>query len=76
MRTKLTESINKCEKSEGEKVVELIGYIESQTEKITIKQFACFCASNGYWAEFRRSATIFIKIIEEHNLRCFEQEEA
>lgn len=33
MRTKLTESINKCEKSEGEKVVELIAYIESQNEK-------------------------------------------
>lgn len=69
LKTKLKESISKVEKSEGEKVCELIEYIESQEEKITIKNFANFCASNGYWAEFRRSATIFIKIIEEHNQR-------
>lgn len=67
LRQKLVESINKIEKSEGEKVVELIDYIESQETRITIKSFANYCASQGYWAEFRRSATIFIKIIDEHN---------
>lgn len=67
MRTKLAESLNKCEKSEGEKVAELIDYISSQKCHISVKSFASYCASNGYWAEFRRSASIFIKIIEEHN---------
>lgn len=67
LRTKLAESIQRNEKSEGEKVVELLEYIESQEKKISIKSFARYCASNGYWAEFRRSATIFIKMIEEHN---------
>lgn len=67
LRTKLAESIQKNEKSEGEKVVELIEYIETQDKIISIKSFASYCASQGYWAEFRRSATIFIKIIDEHN---------
>lgn len=67
LRQKLVESINKVEKSEGEKVCELIDYIESQETKITIKSFSQFCAKNGYWSEFRRSASIFIKIIDEHN---------
>ena len=67
LKQKLVESINKVEKSEGEKVVELIEYIEKQDYKISIKAFANYCASQGYWSEFRRSATIFIKIIDEHN---------
>lgn len=69
LKQKLVESINKVEKSEGEKVLELIEYIESQNDRITIKSFANFCAQQGYWSEFRRSATIFIKIIDEHNSR-------
>lgn len=69
LQTRLKESITKEEKSEGEKVVELLDYIESNPDKITIRNFASYCAHNGYWAEFRRSATIFIKIIEEHNYR-------
>lgn len=67
LKQKLVETINKVEKSEGEKVVELIGYIESQETKISLKQFANYCAINGYWSEFRRSASIFIRIIDEHN---------
>lgn len=67
LKTKLVESINKTEKSEGEKVIELIDYIENYNGKISIKTFASYCASQGYWSEFRRSASIFIKIIDEHN---------
>lgn len=71
LRTKLAESINKVERSEGEKVCDLIAYIESKNELLTIKHFAQFCASEGYWSEFRRSATIFLKIIEEHNQKFY-----
>ena len=67
IKNKLMECLNNVSKSEGEKVSELIEYIESQNEIITIKNFARYCAQNGYWAEFRRSASIFIKIIDEHN---------
>lgn len=67
LKNRLVESINKMEKSEGEKVVELIEYINGYEGRLSITEFAKFCAANGYWAEFRRSGSIFCKIIEEHN---------
>lgn len=67
LKTKLLESINKVEKSEGEKVVELIEFIGEYEGRLRITDFATHCAKNGYWAEFRRSGAIFCKIIEEHN---------
>lgn len=69
LRSKLVESINKVEKSEGEKVVELIQFIKDYDGKLTVTEFAEFCALNGYWGEFRRSGSIFCKMIEEKNLR-------
>lgn len=67
LKSKLVESINKVEKSEGEKVVELIQFIKEYEGKLTVTEFAPYCAINGYWAEFRRSGSIFCKMIEEHN---------
>lgn len=67
LKTKLHESINKVEKSEGEKVVELIQFIREYDGKLRITDFAEYCAKNGYWAEFRRSGAIFCKIIDEKN---------
>lgn len=67
LRTKLIESINKIEKSEGEKVVELIQFIKEYEGILSITEFAEYCAKNGYWSEFRRSGAIFCKIIDEHN---------
>lgn len=67
LRTKLIESINRVEKSEGEKVVELIQFIKEYDGRLSITEFAEYCAKNGYWAEFRRSGAIFCKIIDEHN---------
>lgn len=69
LRTKLAESIQKQEKSEGEKVVELIAFIRNSEKVITITEFAEYCAKNGYWAEFRRSGAIFVKILDEQNSR-------
>lgn len=67
LKSKLVESINKVEKSEGEKVVELIQFIKEYEGKLTITDFASYCALNGYWSEFRRSGAIFCKMIDEHN---------
>lgn len=67
LKTKLVESINKVEKSEGEKVVELIQFIQEYDGKLTVTEFASYCAINGYWSEFRRSGAIFCKMIDEHN---------
>lgn len=68
LKVKLVESINKTEKSEGEKVVELIAFIRDYDGPLKITDFAEYCAKNGYWSEFRRSGAIFCKIIEEHNV--------
>ena len=65
--TKLREIISKTDKSEGEKVVELIQYIRDLNCKLSVIDFAEFCALNGYWSEFRRSGSIFCRIIDENN---------
>lgn len=67
LKTRLVESINKIEKSEGEKVVDLLEYITERNDYISITEFANYCAKNGYWSEFRRSGSIFCKVLEEHN---------
>lgn len=67
LQTRISELINKKEKSEGEKVSELLEYINDFEGRLSITQFAKYCAKNGYWAEFRRSGAIFCKIIEEKN---------
>lgn len=67
LKKRLKEKINGVDKTEGEKVYELIDYIENQADVIRVTAFAKYCASNGYWAEFRRSGMIFCKMIEEHN---------
>lgn len=67
LSTKLKESINKVDKSEGEKVSELIEFITSCETPLSVTTFASYCAKNGYWSEFRRSGAIFCKIIDEHN---------
>lgn len=57
----------KINKSETEKVIELIDIIENSDGIISIPDFKKFCATNDYWSEFRRSGNIFCKIIDEHN---------
>ena len=63
---KLKEIVNSLSKTEGEKVCDLIGFIE-ENEYLTVKELSLYCAKNGYWSEFRRGASIFLKILEEHN---------
>ena len=55
------------ELTEGEKVFELIEWIETCDMPIDIAGFAKVCAGTDRWDIFRRSATIFLKIIEEKN---------
>lgn len=69
LKNKIVQIINADSKTEGEKVVELIDYITSKKSQVSVTEFAVFCANNGYWAEFRRSASILCKIIDEHNFK-------
>lgn len=52
---------------EGVKVVELIEWIENCDRPLKIADFAKVCAATDRWDIFRRSASIYLKIIEEKN---------
>ena len=73
-KNRLYELVNATEKSEGEKVQELIYFINSQEKYLTVTEFSLYCSANGYWPEFRRCSSIFIRIIEEHNYRFSNKE--
>lgn len=66
-KNRLTDILNNQNKSEGEKIVELIDFIENKKGYLSVTEFARYCANNGYWAEFRRSGSIFCKMIDEKN---------
>lgn len=74
LKKRLREKINNNDKTEGEKVFELIEYIE-KSDYLNVTTFAKYCANNGYWSEFRRSGMIFVKMIEEHNNSMVENRE-
>ena len=69
LKVRLNILINKNEKTEGEKVIELIEYIDRSVGFIATEDFARYCAINGKWDIFRRSGSIFIRMIDEHNER-------
>lgn len=73
LKPRLIESINKNTKNEVEKVTEIMSFIKTFERPISITEFAIWCAQEGYWSEFRRSSSIFFKIIEEHNYKYYEK---
>ena len=66
---KLVSSVNNDGKDENLKNVELLEYISNEKKHIYLKDFALYCAEIGVWDIFRRSALIYVKIIEEHNYK-------
>lgn len=69
LKQRLVQAMNNINKNEGEKVSELFEYIRTYRGHLTVGDFAVYCSVNGYWSEFRRGATIFLKVIDEHNAR-------
>lgn len=66
-KEKLKGLLNSVDKTEGEKVIELIKFIQNYEGRLSVTVFSLYCAENGYWSEFRRSGSIFCKMIEEKN---------
>ena len=58
------------EPSEGDRVVEMLDYIESLDRPISTAEFARYCARSGCWAVFRRAGAIFCRCLSEHNAVC------
>lgn len=67
LKKKLKEYINNDDKSENEKVLELLNFIDDSLEEISYVSFIRYCASIGYWDVYRRAAGTFEKYINRHN---------
>lgn len=67
LKEKLVKLIENEQVSEGDKVIELIEFIENADKYISVTSFAKYCARAGRWDIFRRSGSIFIKMIDEKN---------
>lgn len=67
LKKRLQEIIKNSEKTENEKMQELIDYIDSCQFEIIISQFIRYCVSIGYTDVIRRDYNLLIPIIEEHN---------
>lgn len=67
LATRLKMLVNKDDKTEGEKVNEILDFINEQEDVLTVTKFARWCSTSGYWDVFRRSGAIILKCIEEHN---------
>lgn len=55
------------EKTEGEKVLDLLELLESIDSVLTVTQFVKIMSANGFYADVRRNGSMMLKILEEHN---------
>lgn len=67
LRSRLLQIISSSDKTEGDKVSDLLDFIDNYEGYLKISVFSRYCASVGMWDIFRRSGVIFIKVIDEHN---------
>lgn len=66
MRHLLVKYVQDDQKDESEKVSDILSWLDGQGY-VTLRMLSEYCATVGLWSEFRRSAIIFIKLLEEHN---------
>lgn len=67
LRKRLEEIIKNGEKTENEKMQELIDFIDNFDSEISIPQFIRYCVGIGYTDVVRRDFNLLCPIIEEHN---------
>ena len=67
LKNRLVGYIQNEDKTESEKVLEIIEYIENYEGYINVSLFCKSIAKMGYWDVLRRSTGLILKIIEEHN---------
>lgn len=66
LKDKLYRLINNAGSDEDERVQELIDYI-SESDYIKVSEFSKYCVKTGKWDIYRRSSSIFLELIREHN---------
>lgn len=67
LKIKLNNYMLNTDKTENEKVLELLDYIENNDKYIYLSTFIRYCCNSGLYDIYRRSATSFVKLLEEHN---------
>lgn len=68
LKPRLIKVIENDGKTEDERILDLILYIDGYNGYLSVTNFAYYCQSQGKWDMFRRSASIFINLIREHNM--------
>ena len=74
-KDKLVKIINNFDSTEEEKISLIFNFISLQNKKINFSDLVDFVLKKGLWAEFRRSALIFSKLVDEHNSYCYNRSE-
>ena len=67
LKKRLFTFIQNEDKSESEKVLEILEEIDEINSYINFMVFVRHIAKKGYWDVFRRSTGIFVRYIDEHN---------
>ena len=71
LKQKLIGYLNTTDKSESDKVIELLDFLETQKGYVKLSDFLRYVCSINMYDIYRRSASTFIRLLEEHN--CKEQ---
>ena len=66
MRHLLVKYMQDDQKDESEKVSDILHWLDGQGF-VTLRMLSEYCSAVGLWSDFRRSAIIFIKLLDEHN---------
>lgn len=69
IQTNIIQSVNKalCDKAEEDDIVPLIlAFIES-SGKLSVTELCTYCVNNGFWSAYRRGASVFHLVLQEHN---------
>lgn len=67
LKKRLLQNINASDKTEGEKISEILEMIELEEYKITYMCFTKWIQQHGYWDVYRRAGAIINKVLDEHN---------
>lgn len=67
LRKQLIKTMSTYQKDENEIVKDIIYTIKSSNKFIDLDDFATYMCDLGYYSYFRRSLSLFYKIIENHN---------
>lgn len=64
----LIETIKNGNKTESEKIIEILQWIEEQQQYVDIAYLIRWCAEIGYWDVLRRGFNPICKYLDKHNL--------